>query len=227
MKPLYLLTEDDSDDLIYEAFAERVTGSVFTPSSRRMRRGSGIGAVRASLKLLLAEARRMAAGSGAHFVLAMDNDRAPHTAAADSLPAAQRSRLEKMDARKSDRHAGLLSVLEETLGRDRSRWPVSAAIAVPVEMIESWLLLIARGGQAADLPRFSRRDSALSRHFHQPAEPPPQLKDLRDAAWVEDGFPNCQEWALSLVMEKLDAADLAQRSPSFALFKSWLDGWPK
>lgn len=227
MKTLYLLTEDDSDSLFYEGCAERVTGSGFAPVCRRMRRGSGIGAVRASLRIALSEIRRMESGSGVHFLVAMDNDRAPHAAAGDALPAAQRTRLAEADARKGDRYAGLLISLEGQLGPDRSRWPVPVAVAVPVEMLESWLLLIARGGEATGLPRFSRQDSALARHFHTPAAPPLQLKDRRDATQAEDGFDNDKEWLLHLVAEKLEPAALSTRSPSFALFKNWLDRWPR
>ena len=227
MKTLYLLTEDDSDSLIYEACAERVTGSVFTPVCRRMRKGSGIGAVRASLQLALGEASRMAEGSGAHFLLAMDNDRAPHAASSDALSAVPRARLAAADARKNDRYAALLAAVQEHLGADQKQWRVPVALAVPVEMIESWLLLIAHGGMAADLPRFSYRDSSLARRFYHPAEPPAQLKDLRDTARKEDGFSSHSEWALHLVMELLDPAELAERSPSFALFRQWLEAWPK
>ena len=43
---LYLLTEDDSDDMFYEACAERITGRSFQPLWRTVKRGSGIAAVR-------------------------------------------------------------------------------------------------------------------------------------------------------------------------------------
>ena len=54
MKTLYLLTEDDFDSLIYEAFAERITGAGFHSVCRRMRKGSGLGAV---ARLAFADAR--------------------------------------------------------------------------------------------------------------------------------------------------------------------------
>lgn len=142
MKTLYLLTEDDSDSLFYEGSAQKITGVLFTPVCRRMRKGSGIGAVRASLQLALAEIHRMKDESGVHFLIAMDNDRAPHAKAADALPVDQRVRLSKGDFHKTDRHAELIAALEATLGRDRSKWSVPVAIAIPVEMIESWLLLM-------------------------------------------------------------------------------------
>ena len=227
MKTLYLLTESDSDSLFYEACAEKITGAGFTTICRRERKGAGIGAVRASLRLALAEASRMQMGSGVHFLIAMDNDRAPHAQASDALPVAERVRLAKQDSRKTDRHAELMAALDTVLGSDRSKWQVPIAIALPVEMIESWLLLIARGGQAHELPRFAKQDSQVARHFHQPATVPPQLKDRRDAVQAEDGFSNGNEWVLHLVFVKLDPVDLANRSPSFGLFKQWLDAWPK
>ena len=226
MKTLYLLTEDDTDDLFYLSCAEKIACQVFTPVSRRMRKGTGLGAVRASLKLALQEISRMQVGSGVHFLIAMDNDRAPHALAADAVPVSQRARLSKADSHKSDRYAGLLAALDASLGGDRSKWQIPVAIAIPVEMIESWLLLIARGGEAHDLPRFARQDSPSAHHYHQ-GVPPPQLKDRRDLIHVEDGFDGKNDWVLHLVFNKLDPADLAQRSPSFELFKQWLDAWPK
>ena len=180
MKTLYLLTESDSDSLFYEGCGQRITGERFTPVCRRMRKGSGIGAVRASLQIALAEMHRMKDGSGVHFLIAMDNDRAPHAIAADALPVDQRVRLSKQDFHKTDRHAELIAALEIIFGQDRSKWSVPMAVAIPVEMLESWLLLIARGGQAHDLPRFTCQDSARARHFHHPAVVPPQLKDRCD-----------------------------------------------
>lgn len=228
MNTLYLLTEDDFDSLFYEGCAERITGKTFTPECRRMRKGSGIGAVRASLQIAISEASRMKAGSGAHFLIAMDNDRAPHAASRDALSDTGRTHLAKIDARKTDRHAALVAELEAQFGPERSRWPLPVAVAVPVEMLESWLLMIARVDHASDaLPRFARQDSPLARHFHHPAAPPPQLKDRCDAVRLEDGFDNRAGWVLHLLMQRLNAKELASRSPSFALFKAWLDAWPQ
>lgn len=227
MKILYLLTERDSDALIYEAFAERITGFAFTPVCRRMRKGSGLGAVRASLRLALAEANRMAESSGVHLLIGMDNDRAPHQTASDALSNLERARLAKAERQKTDRYAALVAALEHSSSSQKSAIQIPAAVAVPVEMLESWLLLIETGGWHTALPRHARQDSDSARKGYYPSAPPPQLKDLCDSAAEENEFTSTTEWAFQTVMEKLDAEDLGRRSPSFELFKRWLDRWPK
>src|SRR6185369_8183672 len=131
------------------------------------------------------------------------------------------------DFHKTDRHAEILAALKTILGQDRAEWSVPVAVAIPVEMIESWLLLIACGGQAHELPRFARQDSERARRFHHPTPPPPQLKDRRDSVRAEEGFLDKDEWVLHLIFNKLEPVDLAKRSPSFGLFKQWLDSWPR
>src|SRR3954463_5461901 len=116
MSVLYLLTEDDSDTLFYEGCAERVTGVSYTPVCRRMRKGAGTGAVRASFLLARSEIGRMQEGSGAHFLVAMDNDRAPNASASEALTGGDRARLTKFDARKPDRYAELVRALEHEFG---------------------------------------------------------------------------------------------------------------
>ncbi len=43
----------------------------------------------------------------------------------------------------------------DILGNDRDQWPIKGAIAVPVEMLESWLLLGCNECEPEDLPIFS------------------------------------------------------------------------
>lgn len=222
MRVLYLLTEDDFDDLIYEAIAERVTGVAFQPVRLVMRKGSGIGAVHASLTIALSLMRKMTPSCDASFIIAVDNDRAPNSAAGEALSDTQRIRLSKLDAHKDDRYKELKAAV-----RKIHESGIPLAIAVPVEMIESWLLLIAEGGPAADLPRFARQDSASAKEFHHPALPPLQLKDRASAAAENANFSDKADWALDLITVKLDPDELANRSGSFALFKQWLDSWPK
>src|SRR5437868_5650007 len=111
MKSLYLLTESDFDTLIYEAFVAQLTGETYEPVCRRMRKGSGINAVRASLRLALKEIQRMAADSGLCFIVSMDNDRAPNQNAADCLGDPERAQLSNVDKAKSDRYQGLLETV--------------------------------------------------------------------------------------------------------------------
>lgn len=226
MKSLYLLTESDFDSLIYEALVTRLTNDGYVPVCRRMRKGSGVGAVRASLAVALKEVSRMAQGSGVCFLVAMDNDRAP-IESGDALTSQARNRLSHFDQRKSDRLAMLTEAIKQQLESGASDPLTPIAVAVPVEMIETWLLLIARGGLAEECPRFSRQDSTLAKQFHHPSAPPAQLKDRCETAQVEDGFQYHDEWALHLIFERLSPEDLARRAHSFALLAQSLSSWPK
>lgn len=225
MNTLYLLTEDDSDSLFYLACAERITGKVFTPVSLRPDDMTGLGGVRAGLQLALSKIKNFAPGTGAHLLIALDNDRAPHALATEALPALQRARLAKSDQRKEDRYAWLLRNLAGKLGINWRTNAIPIAVGVPVEMLESWLHLIVEGGEASELPRFSFQDSDIARTFHHPAAPPVQLKDWRNAVMKNVGASTTQEWLLDLATAKLDPDDLAQRCSSFSLFKADLERW--
>ncbi len=75
-----MLSESDFDALVYEALIERLTNQTYVPVSRVMRKGSGLGAVRASLRIAVNEIASMHSDSGVCFFVSMDNDRAPHVA---------------------------------------------------------------------------------------------------------------------------------------------------
>jgi hypothetical protein len=223
---LYLLTESEADSLFYEACVERISGKTFTPTEHhKVRKGSGISAVRAALQLSLQQIQPVSKTSGLHLLIAMDNDRSPHALATEALTGNQRTKLAKADAHQADRYDDLLSTLKNHLGSEPVDWEIPVAIAIPVEMLESWLILIARGGNSNDLPRFTTSDSWRARRFYQPHHPPPQLKELSRQVQKEDGIQDKQEWMLVLVTQKLNPAKLAQTSSSFALFKNWLDRW--
>jgi hypothetical protein len=224
MKSLYMLTESDSDALLYEAVAERLTNQSYSPVQRRIR-GTGIDAVRKSMKYAIKEIARMSAESGVCFIIAIDNDRAPHAACPDALSESDRKKLTTIDQHKPDRYGAILKALEENLGPDRSVWKIPVAVALPVEMIETWLIVIARSGTASEFPRFSRQDDASAIHFYHPAKPPAQLKDLAAAAQSDNGYNNRDEWAFDLIISKLDPTDLAARSASFQIFREWFKTW--
>ena len=93
-------------------------------------------------------------------------------------------------------------------------------------MIEAWLLLMydpARYAWEATLPQCGRRDQAVARSFYG-ADPPPQLKDLTEMEQSEAGLTTKSDFAAACVL-RLDAADLAQRSPSFAHLQRQVSRW--
>ena len=64
---------------------------------------------------------------------------------------------------------------------DRNSWPISGAIAVPVQMIESCFLLIfdsKKYENEKNLPIFAKQKSEIAKRYYAPNKPGKQLKDL-------------------------------------------------
>jgi hypothetical protein len=105
-------------------------------------------------------------------------------------------------------------------------WPVPGAVAVPVEMIAAWLLLMYDPvcyARESDLPACARRDQPVARE-RCGAAPPPQLKDLVDKEMLGSRSVTKADFALECVL-RLDPAALAGRAPSFAHFRQQVSGW--
>ena len=68
---LYLLTEDDNDDIFFERCAERITGKSFYKISNRLRKNGGIGEVRRKLSPFL-NSIKQSQGIEAYFIIALD-----------------------------------------------------------------------------------------------------------------------------------------------------------
>ncbi len=213
MLNLYVLSEDAFDDQVYVYLVEWLRGGEqvkLVPF--QLRRGGGVGQVRKSLPLLASHIRQTGRTQDTAFLIAIDNDRAPeHPAHA----------VQSHSSGTQCRECGLASALSIGLP---SGLPIPGAIAVPVEMIESWLLLIhdrRRFPTEIALPRFARSDQAAAQALLG-AKPPPQLKDLIDEACA--GQPK-SEFALSCIL-KLDAKALGQCAPSFERFRLAVCAWP-
>lgn len=215
---IYIVAESEGDALFYITCAERICGTRFDDMIRVSRRGTGFAQARRMLRYMLADVRNShGGGPGIFWIAALDNDRAPqHPDNARPLGV-----LSNADQRKTNRHAELLA--------EASSHSVTStgAIAVPVEMIESWVLQALSPDALLKLPAFSEQDAALAISYYQTnhgSAPPPQLKDLAHAAMKEHG---CEDWYEFLieVADKLDAAKLAEQSRSFALFREDLLRW--
>ena len=171
------------------------------------------------LRYMLADVRNShGGGPGIFWIAAIDNDRAPQHPDGARPPGT----LSHADQRKTNRHAELLA--------EASSHNVTStgAIAVPVEMIESWVLQALSAGELLELPAFSEKEAALAITYYQTNQrstPPPQLKDLALSAMKQRG---CEDWYAFLieVAGQLDAAKLASQSRSFALFCEDLLRWP-
>lgn len=213
MAHVYILSEDDFDDEVYLYVLEALLGTRVDPVAVRLRRGGGIGEVRKKLPLFLQHIRRTGHVDDTYFVVAIDNDRAPqHSAHEPTVPRAA-----------GCRHCDLDGAIHAATP---DGWPIPGAIAVPVQMMEAWLLLMidpARYPQEATLPQCGWRDQPVARSVYG-ADPPPQLKDLTEMEQREAGLATKSDFAVECVL-RLDATDLAQRSPSFAHFQRQVSRW--
>lgn len=211
MPHVYILSEDDFDDQVYTYILEMLISGRVEVVQVRLRRGGGIGEVRKKLRLLLALIRQVGVQPDMYFVVAMDNDRALEHPSHEPRPHSE-------DA--PCRHCALIEAVYAGMP---DGWPIPGAIAVPVQMIETWLLLMhdrARYPEESVVPPFGRSDQPIARRLLG-ANPPPQLKDLVDA---ERGRATRTEFSLNCVL-RLDPEDLGDRSPSFRRFRDQVSEW--
>jgi hypothetical protein len=214
MALVYILSEDDFDDQVYVYVLEALLGARVDPIPVRLRRGGGIGEVRKKLPLLLGMIRRTGPVDDTYFVVAIDNDRHPqHSAHVPTEPHAR-----------GCRHCDLMDAVHAATP---DGWPIPGAIAVPVQMIEAWLLLMydpKRYEREATLPQCGWQHQPIAQRVYG-AAPPPQLKDLAEKEQREADIATKADFALTCVL-RLDPADLAQRAPSFAHFQLQVSRWP-
>lgn len=124
---LYLLSEDDNDDIFYQGCLQKITGQPFEIVPLRIRKGGGIAAVRKSLPILLQQIQYSGALEQSCFVVALDNDRSPiHP---DHPRPADLSRLPNADQKKDCRYCELEKVVIAQFGQAREQWPLRGAIA--------------------------------------------------------------------------------------------------
>ena len=217
MNYLYLLTEDDNDDVFFEGCIETLTGQNCHVIKARLRKGSGISSVRSSLRLLIQNVRRIGHVENTCFVIAIDNDRAPEHPEHNQIAGVSKS-----DQRKPCRFCEIENAIKEELGDDSSKWPIDGAIAVPVQMLESWLLLICDPTQS--LPPFAKKSPSAQRFYRSP-NPPEQLKDLCRRARLEKEIHSMAEFCLECSVNLLDPDELSSLSPSFKIFADQVHAW--
>ena len=133
---LWLLSESDNDDAFFKACVERLTGKTLELVSRRLRRGGGLSELRSKSRILLGQIKHTGYVEETFFLIALDNDRSPVHPTHE-----RRSGLSRKERQKVCRYCEIDSVIRSMLG-EQSEWPISGAVAVPVGMMERWLLLI-------------------------------------------------------------------------------------
>lgn len=198
MNNLWLLTESDGEDLIFEALVEKITGSRFQPISRRLTGSRGISGVQQNLKYFLKDIKRTGQMESSFFVVAVDNDRLA-------------------------RRPLIMARLTELIG-PKEDWPIQGAVAVPIEMIESWALLATgKHGPDASLPRFSDAKSFIAKR-ELGSNAPPQLKELIAEERKAVGIGSSTDFILQALLN-CEPEVLGERSASFREFYNEVNEW--
>lgn len=232
MSLLYLAGESEADEDFYASCAEKLTGCVFDRIRLRNRKGSGVDAVQKQMKNALAMAIAAAGGQEpAFFLAAMDNDRAPHPENQKRRPEGtglERAKLTGNERNLESRYEWMKTTVEEKRKSKPTNSPLHVALAVPVEMLEAWIVRVLRDEQPMPMPHFSHSDSQGVREYYEEdfGVCPPQWKDLAAEEQTKSGCATKRDF-YEHVVNRLDAEALAQRSLSFKMFKDWLDQWPR
>lgn len=217
-KFLYILCEGERDEMFHERLCERITGKTYIqPQDFRVRRGSDFKTAMAAARVLISRFKHWTEPQDIAVIVAVDNDRAPGHPG--GLPAPRP--LLPMDLKKSARYPALAEMITNALGPDPARRAVDVALAVPVEMIETWLLMLL-DPDCGELPIFSEV-SPISKQYHGGRTPPPQLKELRDAEAERRGVN--LDTLFFTAADEGDLDRLAARSESFALYRRDLLAW--
>ncbi len=224
MNYLHILSEDDNDDVFYQCCLAKITGKPFELlPSNRLRKAGGIAELRRKLGLFLRLIQQTGSVDDTFFLVAVDNDRSPvhpeHTRRSDF------SKLLKADQLKDCQYCAIAQSIQAELGDDQSNWPIQGAIAIPVEMIESWQLLICNPAQyqhEQNLPIFPEQKKRLAQAYYTSSNAPEQLKDL--VKKEKRKFGSTREF-YHYCAEQLDVKDLMARSPSFTQFAAQVQAW--
>jgi hypothetical protein len=226
MNYLHILSEDDNDDVFYQCCLAKITGKPFellTPN--RLRKAGGIAEVRRKLGPFLRTIKHTGNVDDTFFLVAVDNDRSPihpdHPIRSDF------SKLLKADQLKGCQHCVIAQSIQSVLGDDQSSWPIQGAIAIPVEMIESWQLLICNPNaydQEQNLPIFPEKSKSSAQLYHSSSNVPEQLKDLLEKEKTRQGLHSTLDF-YHYCAEQMDFNDLMARSPSFTQFAQQVAHW--
>ncbi|HEX2749048.1 MAG TPA: hypothetical protein VHM91_13665 [Verrucomicrobiales bacterium] len=215
---LHILAEGERDELFYERICEKLTGLTFQRNTSgneeyRYVPGANWKTVFRLARLALSKYSHLETSQEIAILIAMDNDRAPGHPGGREYPRP----LPGHDRKKEPRYPQLQSMVAEKLGTDPAERKVQAVIAMPVEMIESWLLLLLDPARREEsLPPFSETNSAIAREYYG-KEPPPQLKDESEASRKRLKLDPDSHFFAAADTGDLEA--LTAASPSFAVFR--------
>jgi hypothetical protein len=217
-KHLYILCESRLDQEFYLRLASRITGLEFELNQEfPLRPGSSFDTAMAHARLLIkTRFKYFTSKQDIAFIVAVDNDRSPGHPHVHSYPRI----LPKSDLKKEPRYPQLMRMLYDDLGQNRAEWSVDVALAVPVEMIESWVLMLLDPNRD-ELPPFSDADSPIARNYYN-GKPPAQLKDL---CLMELKKRDCRKNELFRIASEADLEAVSEVVPSLRLFVDELKAW--
>ena len=135
-----------------------------------------------------------------------------------------RQKLNDEERNQVSRLEWLTDVYRTELESDPSARRLQTAIAVPVEMLEAWIIRALKESEPQPARYFSRSESQRARAFYHPTEPPPQWKDLAAEEQARVAVANRQSFYLHVV-STMDMDALAKRSLSFCMFRDALALW--
>ncbi len=181
--------------------------------------------VRRNIRWLSKQISHYTSAQNIFFVVALDNDRGPTHPNHQRLPHV--NRLPEKEHTRPCRFCELEKALHDILGRNRKQWAIAGAIAVRVQMLETWLLLICDPDQyssEAALPYFAKKSQAIAKRYYAPDPPVNQLKDLKEIEKSKLGITSEEDFCLHCI-DTLVPTDLAAVAPSFDVFKKQIDAW--
>lgn len=226
MALLFLVTESERDALFYLKCAVHLgLRDVSWSTALRNRKGDGSAAVEKQLEYALKGAIASAGGEEeVCFIAAIDNDRTPHPENEHTL---QRGKLSGIELTRPSRLDWVEAVALRLLGQDRSNWRLLVALAVPVEMIESWIVkALDRELAGGPMPHFSRQNQSKARAYYDPVNAPPQWKDLERVVREATGLIDDESFYEHVVtVIAVDPEQLRSKSLSFVHFHDQVTTW--
>ena len=131
--------------------------------------------------------------------------------------------LSKQESSRACRYCEIEQAIKKYWGDNPNTWVAKGAIAIPVQMLESWILIGLDPACADDLPIFPEQKKSQAREFYNGA-PPEQLKDRCDRLSYAGEIIDKGDFFLN-VADTLYLDALTAASSSFARFQQQVASW--
>lgn len=222
-KYLCVLAEDDKDMVFYHDLVEMIRGERFELMPFPIERQVGHAKITKFIRPLMRTLKGMGM-QNMHCVVAIDNDRRQIHPTHHVLPNPP-----SQDAGKPCRYCELEQAMKDIWGENWQNDAVQTAFAIPVQMIEAWLIQISNPQEfikETELPVFGKAEQPLALQYYG-NKVPLQLKDLKKAEMIRlnsKGIENETDFHTYCAMH-INLNQLATSSPSFRLFQAQVEAW--